>query len=44
MFLIGHTTRSDKEEIKILEYIRQVEYDTLLFFLGILLLVGMSAP
>ncbi|TVL32784.1 sodium:proton antiporter NhaD [Shewanella xiamenensis] len=41
MFLIGHTTRSDKEEIKILEYIRQVEYDTLLFFLGILLLVGM---
>nr|WP_240129489.1 sodium:proton antiporter NhaD [Shewanella sp. PS-2]MCG9962743.1 sodium:proton antiporter NhaD [Shewanella sp. PS-2] len=41
MFLIGHTIRSDKEEIKILEYIRQVEYDTLLFFLGILLLVGM---
>ncbi|NLQ22048.1 sodium:proton antiporter [Shewanella sp. S-1] len=41
MFLIGHTTRSDQEEIKILEYIRQVEYDTLLFFLGILLLVGM---
>ncbi|MGL6123282.1 MAG: sodium:proton antiporter NhaD [Shewanella sp.] len=41
MFLIGHTARSDKEEIKILEYIRQVEYDTLLFFLGILLLVGM---
>jgi len=41
MFLVGHTARSDKEEIKILEYIRQVEYDTLLFFLGILLLVGM---
>ncbi|MCE9686528.1 sodium:proton antiporter NhaD [Shewanella sp. AS16] len=41
MFLVGHTSRSDKEEIKILEYIRQVEYDTLLFFLGILLLVGM---
>lgn len=41
MFLIGHTTRSNSEEIKILEYIRQVEYDTLLFFLGILLLVGM---
>lgn len=41
MFLIGHVFRSDKEEIKILEYIRQVEYDTLLFFLGILLLVGM---
>lgn len=41
MFLVGHIFRSDKEEIKILEYIRQVEYDTLLFFLGILLLVGM---
>ncbi|MDR8524838.1 sodium:proton antiporter NhaD [Shewanella fidelis] len=41
MFLVGHTIRSDKEEIQILEYIRQVEYDTLLFFLGILLLVGM---
>ncbi|GIU50758.1 sodium:proton antiporter NhaD [Shewanella sp. 10N.261.52.F9] len=41
MFLVGHTTRSDKEELQILEYIRQVEYDTLLFFLGILLLVGM---
>ncbi|MGM8892259.1 SLC13 family permease, partial [Psychrobacter sp. 1Y1] len=31
MFLVGHTTRSDKEELQILEYIRQVEYDTLLF-------------
>ncbi|GIU22499.1 sodium:proton antiporter NhaD [Shewanella schlegeliana] len=41
MFLVGHTSRSDKEELQILEYIRQVEYDTLLFFLGILLLVGM---
>lgn len=41
MFLVGHTTRSNKEELQILEYIRQVEYDTLLFFLGILLLVGM---
>src|SRR5690606_36609160 len=29
------------EEIRILEYIRQVEYETLLFFLDILLLVGM---
>ena len=41
MFLVGHTARNDKEELQILEYIRQVEYDTLLFFLGILLLVGM---
>ncbi len=41
MFLVGQTQNSDKEELKILEYIRQVEFDTLLFFLGILLLVGM---
>ncbi|MCL1123144.1 sodium:proton antiporter NhaD [Shewanella surugensis] len=41
MFLVGHIFRSNKEELRILEYIRQVEYDTLLFFLGILLLVGM---
>lgn len=41
MFLVGHTFRSDKEEVRMLEYIRQVEFDTLLFFLGILLLVGM---
>ncbi|ACA85462.1 sodium:proton antiporter NhaD [Shewanella woodyi] len=41
LFLVGHNFRSKKEEMEILEYIRQVEYDTLLFFLGILLLVGM---
>ncbi|QYJ85343.1 sodium:proton antiporter NhaD [Shewanella mesophila] len=41
MFLVGTTSRSNKEELQILEYIRQVEFDTLLFFLGILLLVGM---
>ncbi len=41
MFLIGRTVKTDKEQTKILEYIRQIEYDTLLFFLGILLLVGM---
>ncbi len=41
MFLVGHWLRTDKEETRILEYIRQVEYETLLFFLGILLLVGM---
>jgi Na+/H+ antiporter NhaD/arsenite permease-like protein len=41
MFLVGQNSRSDKEETQILEYIRQVEFDTLLFFLGILLLVGM---
>ncbi len=41
MFLLGHWLRTDQEELRILEYIRQVEYETLLFFLGVLLLVGM---
>ena len=41
MFLVGRTASTDNEQTKILEYIRQIEYDTLLFFLGILLLVGM---
>lgn len=41
MFLVGTVYRSDKQESQMLEYIRQIEYDTLLFFLGILLLVGM---
>ncbi|MBB1440082.1 sodium:proton antiporter NhaD [Shewanella sp. SG41-4] len=41
MFLVGRTSKSKNEEVQVLEYIRQVEFDTLLFFLGILLLVGM---
>lgn len=41
MFLVGRTIKNDSEQTKVLEYIRQIEYDTLLFFLGILLLVGM---
>ena len=41
MFLVGRTIKTDKEQTEILEYIRQIEFDTLLFFLGILLLVGM---
>lgn len=41
MFLVGALSHINQDEIQILEYIRQVEYDTLLFFLGILLLVGM---
>ena len=41
MFLVGRLYRSDKEERKMLEYVREIEFDTLLFFLGILLLVGM---
>jgi len=41
MFLVGQMYRNDKQEREVLEYIRQIEFDTLLFFLGILLLVGM---
>lgn len=41
MFLVGRLISTDSEQTQILEYIRQIEYDTLLFFLGILLLVGM---
>lgn len=41
MFLVGRMYRSDNEETQMLEYVRKIEYDTLLFFLGILLLVGM---
>lgn len=41
MFLIGQFMHMADDEIKILEYVRQIEYETLLFFLGILLLVGM---
>jgi Na+/H+ antiporter NhaD/arsenite permease-like protein len=41
MFFIGHFMNMDQDEMRILEYVRQIEYETLLFFLGILLLVGM---
>ena len=41
MFFIGHFMHMDPEETRILDYVRQIEYETLLFFLGILLLVGM---
>ena len=41
MFLVGRAYRNDDEETQMLEYVRKIEYDTLLFFLGILLLVGM---
>jgi Na+/H+ antiporter NhaD/arsenite permease-like protein len=41
MFLVGQMYKNDKQEREVLEYIRQIEFDTLLFFLGILLLVGM---
>lgn len=41
MFLIGRLGYRDDERENLLDYIRVIEYDTLLFFLGILLLVGM---
>ncbi|MCI0919071.1 sodium:proton antiporter NhaD [Pseudomonas stutzeri] len=41
MFLVARFFSDDIETDPILEYVRQVEFETLLFFLGILLLVGM---
>jgi Na+/H+ antiporter NhaD/arsenite permease-like protein len=39
MFIVARLCNDDDDPI--LEYIRYIEFDTLLFFLGILLLVGM---
>ncbi len=41
MFLTSHFMSDDNDTDPILEYIRTIEFETLLFFLGILLLVGM---
>lgn len=41
MFIVARLCHDDDEHDPILEYIRYIEFDTLLFFLGILLLVGM---
>ncbi len=41
MFLVSRFMSDDSELDPILEYIRVIEFETLLFFLGILLLVGM---
>jgi Na+/H+ antiporter NhaD/arsenite permease-like protein len=40
MFLIAKVLGEDTEHEPILSYVRQIEFDTLLFFLGILLIVG----
>ena len=40
MFLVARAYGEDTENHPILNYIRQIEFDTLLFFLGILLIVG----
>lgn len=41
MFLVARFYKDDIEEDPILEYIRLVEFETLFFFLGVLLIVGM---
>ncbi len=42
MFLVHQVLhKKDDDRPNILEYIRDIEFDTLLFFLGVLLLVGM---
>ena len=40
MFLVAHFFNEDSDLDPILEYIRIIEFETLLFFLGILLIVG----
>ena len=40
MFMVGHLLHLPKTNANLLNYIRQIEFDTLLFFLGILLIVG----
>ena len=41
LFLVARFFSDDNDSDPILEYVRQVEFETLFFFLGILLLVGM---
>lgn len=41
MFLLHRFLYRKEESPNIIEYIREIEFDTLLFFLGVLLLVGM---
>jgi Na+/H+ antiporter NhaD/arsenite permease-like protein len=41
MFLLAHYMMRKKNNRNILNYIREIEFDTLLFFLGVLLIVGM---
>ncbi|HEY7772537.1 MAG TPA: sodium:proton antiporter NhaD [Marinagarivorans sp.] len=40
MFLIGGLVNKYHQEVHLLEYVRQIQFDTLMFFLGILLIVG----
>lgn len=41
MFLVANHLGEDDDQDPIMDYIRYIEFDTLLFFLGVLLLVGM---
>ncbi|SFX61514.1 sodium:proton antiporter NhaD [Marinospirillum alkaliphilum] len=41
MFMVSRLLSDDSDRDPILEYVRAIEFETLLFFLGILLLVGM---
>lgn len=41
MFLVANQMGEDDDQDPIMDYIRYIEFDTLLFFLGVLLLVGM---
>lgn len=41
MFLVANQLGEDDDQDPIMDYIRYIEFDTLLFFLGVLLLVGM---
>lgn len=41
MFMIARMFNEDDDKDPIMDYVRLVEFDTLLFFLGVLLLVGM---
>ncbi len=40
MFLIAHLMLRQESNRNVLNYIREIEFDTLLFFLGVLLIVG----
>lgn len=40
MFMIGGIAHTYNDQIHLLEYVRKIQFDTLLFFLGILLMVG----
>lgn len=41
MFLVHRVLYNSESKPNVLEYVREIEFDTLLFFLGVLLLVGM---